>query len=112
MAIKHHITRLAEKLTGRKCGRCKHNCGGRCCHPNGNMFLRCWNSITRPGFEYSASVEYAKAGEMAAQGLQDGLAAAQLRPMTAEEEYQLQKIREVLQEAEDEARESGLLSED
>lgn len=95
MAIKHHITRLAEKLTGRKCGRCTHNCGGRCCHPNGNMFLRCWNSITRPGFELPTSDE-----------------TAQPRPMTQEEEYQLQKIREVLQEAEDEARESGLLSED
>ncbi len=89
MAIKSIITRWAEKLTGRKCSKCDHNCGGRCCHPDGNMFLRCWNSITRPGFTHTQETQPA--------------------PMTPEEEYQLQKIRETLAEAEDTARDGGLL---
>lgn len=82
MIIKRLLARVAEKLTGRKCAGCLHNCRGRCVHPDGRMFMRCWHSITKPGFT---------------QGL------------TTEEQHQLQKIKGVLQEAEDAARESGLL---
>lgn len=45
------IVKLAEKLTGRKCSRCWYNRGGRCHNPNGAMFQRCWNSITRRGYK-------------------------------------------------------------
>jgi len=51
MSIKNTMTRLAEKITGRPCTRCRHNCAGRCRHPNGRMFMKCWQSITRPGYE-------------------------------------------------------------
>lgn len=50
MNIKSIMVSLAKKLTGRECVTCRHNRGGRCCHPNGKMFMRCWNSITRPGY--------------------------------------------------------------
>lgn len=92
MSIKRIITKLAEKLTGRKCTSCQHNVNSRCCHPNGKMFMRCWNSCTRPGYERKRRT-------------------AKIAELTPEQEYQLQKIRETLAEAEDLARESGLLEE-
>lgn len=49
--VKNFISTMVEKLTGRKCSRCKHNCGGICCHPSDSMFTRCWHGITRPGFK-------------------------------------------------------------
>ncbi len=107
MGIKILLRNVAEKLTGRKCCRCKYNRAGRCCHPDGRMFMKCWHSVTRPGFEYSESVACAQAGAAAAEGLQAGLAAG----LTAEEQHQLQKIKASLQEAEDIARKSGLLGE-
>lgn len=91
MKIKPYLVKLAEKITGRKCTRCRHNCRARCCHPDGRTFMKCWQSITRPGFE-----------ERQPQG--------PAQPdLTAEEQHQLQRIKNVLQEAEDNARESGLL---
>lgn len=109
MFIKNIIATLAHKLTGRKCSSCTHNCGGRCCHPSGSMFMKCWHSITRPGYEHSESVHYSNtAGTAASAGLQAGMASG----LTEEEQYQLEKIKAVLQDAEDEARESGLLTED
>lgn len=93
MFIKSYLSQLVEKITGRKCTRCRHNCDGRCCHPDGRMFMRCWDSITRPGFE-KRPPRYLKTTTPA---------------LTPEEEYQLQKIRTALQEAEDTARKSGLL---
>lgn len=99
MSIKCILTQAAEKITGRKCSSCKYNRGGRCCHPNGAMFMRCWQSITRPGF----TGKYEKVEPMPAAPVAD---------LTPEEEYQLQKIKDVLQIAEDDARESGLLTED
>lgn len=92
MFIKNYLAMLVEKITGRKCTRCRHNCAGRCCHPDGRMFMRCWDSITRPGFE-KRPPRYLKTTPA----------------LTPEEEHQLQKIRAALQEAEDTARESGLL---
>lgn len=90
MSIKRFLARLVEKITGRKCSRCRHNCGGRCCHPNGNMFMRCWHGITRPGWEERPADP--------APG-----------DMTDEEKYQLGKIVENLQEASATARDGGLL---
>lgn len=92
MSIKSTLTRTAEKITGRKCIRCKYSKRGRCCHPDGRMFYKCWQSLTRPGFE-KRPPRYLKATPT----------------LTAEEEHQLQKIKGVLQDAEDNARESGLL---
>lgn len=51
MGIKNAFVKIAEKLSGRTCRRCRHSCGGHCTHPDGGMFARCWNSCTRPGFE-------------------------------------------------------------
>lgn len=95
MFIKNLLTRLVEKITGHKCSRCRYNCAGRCVHPSDSMFMRCWHSITRPGFtgRYER-VEH----EAAAPG-----------DMTPEEQHQLQQIVATLQEAEDTARDGGLL---
>ena len=104
--IKHYLVCLAEKITGRKCSRCRHNVNGRCCHPNGRMFMRCWSSIRRPGFEYSEAVHFARThGTAVVEGLQAGLAA----PLTAEEQRLLRKIQGTLDAAETNAREAGLL---
>ena len=117
MSIKRTLTKAAEKITGRKCTRCRHNCKGRCCHPDGEMFLRCWNSITRPGFEKrpprylkSEREQYEELGRKYNEGLQAGLA-TEPAPLTPEQQYQLKKIKATLQDAEDVARESGLLTE-
>lgn len=90
--IKFYLTRMAEKLTGRKCSRCAHNYRGRCIHRDGEMFKKCWQSVTRPGFE-KRPPRYLK----------------DITKLTEEEQHQLKKIRAALQEAEDNARESGLL---
>jgi hypothetical protein len=82
------------------------------------MFMRCWHSITRPGFE-KRPPRYLKPADQHRKALRDisrafsegfevGLETAPA-PLTPEEEHQLQKIRAALQEAEDTARESGLL---
>lgn len=89
MSIKNNLVKIAEKITGRKCCRCHFNVAGRCCHPNGETFCRCWQSITRPGFKERQPQE---PGDM-----------------TPEEKYQLGKIVESLQEASDTAKDAGLL---
>lgn len=184
MSIKNTLTKAAEKITGRKCTRCLHNCGGRCCHPDGRMFMKCWQSITRPGFEkrpprflkYEDVTDPVQLKAAAQQRLKeiaqeapkakppvcidrdkeeyfrceclcpecgtflvaytygrawtDNGVKEEYRPascsncgqeidwsgvpypaetLTPEEQYQLEKIKGVLQEAEDSARESGLL---
>lgn len=90
MSIKYNLSRLVEKITGRKCTRCLHNCGGRCTHPSDGMFMKCWHGITRPGFEE-------RPAEPAPGDLTD------------EEKYQMEKIVETLQEASETARDGGLL---
>lgn len=105
MSIKNTMVKIAEKITGRKCCRCAHNRGGRCCHPNGGTFCRCWQSITRPGFEHSPSVELYNAAREVVTGLAPG-------DMTDEEKYQLGKIVETLQEASETAKDGGLLEDD
>ena len=92
MSIKSTLTKAAEKITGRKCNRCRHNCKGRCAHPDGRMFMRCWQSITRPGFE-KRPPRYLKTED----------------PLTTAQQYEMAKIKAALQQAEDTARESGLL---
>ena len=89
MSIKNQLVRLAEKITGRKCCRCAHNCGGTCAHPNGTTFTKCWQSLTRPGFEER---QEQKPGDL-----------------TDEEKHQMQKIVASLQEASETARNGGLL---
>lgn len=120
MSIKRTLTKAAEKITGRKCTRCLHNCKGRCCHPDGKMFMRCWNSITRPGFE-KRPPRYLKDESQAPVSAAFSYNAVQLpdlpgeikpEPLTPEQQYQLEKIKATLQDAEDMARESGLLTED
>ena len=120
MSIKSTLVRAAEQITGRQCKRCLHNCKGRCCHPDGRMFMRCWQSITRPGFEKrpprylrtedKRREELLAAGRAAAEGIEAGLA-AKPAPLTPEEQHQLAKIKAMLEQAEDTARESGLLTE-
>lgn len=92
MSIKRFLARLVEKITGRKCSRCAYNCGGRCCHPDGRMFMRCWHGITRPGYKERPA--------MPAPG-----------DLTPEEQYQMAKIVTTLQEASETAKDCGLLEE-
>ena len=106
MFIKNIIAKLAHNLTGRKCNSCTHNRGGRCCHPSGSMFMKCWHSITRPGYEYSESVHYFNTVVPA---INDALQVGINADLTEEERYQLQKISAAVQEAGELARESGLL---
>ena len=92
MKTKYQIARMAAEITGRKCTRCKHNQRGRCCHPNGRMFKRCWQSLTRPGFE-KRPPRYLIPDDK----------------LTAQEQHELDKIKQALQEAGDTARGGGLL---
>lgn len=90
MNIKRFLARLLEKITGKKCSRCRYNIGGRCAHPSDGMFMRCWHGITRPGYE-------------------DRLAKPAPGDLTEEERHQLAKIVEGLKEASATARDGGLL---
>lgn len=92
MRIKTLLTRLVENITGKKCSNCRHNYNGNCYHPESDMFMRCWHGITKPGYED-------RGGPVK-------------ETLTQEEQHQLNKIKAVLRDAEDEARESGLLTED
>lgn len=107
MSIKYNLVKLAEKITGRKCCRCHFNVAGRCCHPNGETFCRCWQSITRPG--YAERVHFPSVMASAAElRKQDTQAPGDL---TEEEKYQMGKIVETLQEASATAKDGGLLEE-
>lgn len=90
--IKACITTMAEKLTGRKCSRCSHNYRGKCIHRDGRMFAKCWQSVTRPGFE-KRKPRYLRTE----------------CKLTTHEQHELGKIKQVLQEAGDTARGGGLL---
>lgn len=95
MSIKHNIVKLAESVTGRKCSRCAHNYRGKCIHRDGRMFAKCWQSVTRPGFD-KRPPKYLR----------------QDTNLTAQEQHELDKIKQALQEAGDTARCGGLLGED
>lgn len=134
MSIKAYLVNLAARITGRKCSKCTHNCSGRCCHPSGHMFAKCWQSIARPGFEDGQLMErlIRKAQQALADCVTENvtisvnlddlarlgaieeinrwpLPAKIHEALTREEQEQLDKIKAVLQEAGDTARESGLL---
>jgi hypothetical protein len=104
MSIKNTTVRIAEKITGRKCCSCHYNVAGRCCHSDGNTFMRCWQSITRPGFEYARSIHI--------EGRHNEMERAEPGDLTEEEKYQMGKIVETLQEASDTAKDAGLLEDD
>ena len=123
MFFKRILRKLWERLTGRRCHRCKYNRAGHCTHPSEGMFMRCWHSVTRPGWtgkyeKAPAPKDPAELGKRLCEGFEDGMRHTRDRnrqresELTQEEKYQLQKIRDALEEAEDMARESGLLSED
>jgi hypothetical protein len=70
------------------------------------LFKKIWARLVAGGMPRSEAVRYArKVAPAAAQGIQEGMAAA----LTDEENYQLQRIKEVLQEAGDKARDGGLV---
>ena len=102
--IKYTLAKMAEKITGRKCIRCRYRTGCRCCHPDGSMFDKCWQSLTRPGFEKRPPRYLRAKPNVGTQGV--GVKPA---PLTTEQKLQLERIKETLQQAEDTARESGLL---
>lgn len=95
MSIKEFLRNWNVKRTGRKCSRCKYGRGGTCAHPSDGMFMRCWHSITRPGFEEQQAQEEPAPGDM-----------------TPEEKYELGKIVETLKEASATAQDGGLLEGD
>lgn len=101
MFIKKTITKLAGKVTGRKCSNCKFNRGGHCVHPNEAMFTKCWNSITKPGHagKYERTVFVLKVTESQ---WESGV-------LSEFEKEQLQKIKANLREASTLAKESGLI---
>ena len=101
MSIKNTMVKIAEKITGRKCRSCHYNVAGRCCHPDSNTFMRCWQSIARPGFEYARSIHI--------EGSNDKMEIAEPGDLTEEEKYQMGKIVETLQEASETAKDGGLL---
>lgn len=113
MSIKYLLTKAAEKITGRKCARCKHNCGGCCIHPSDRMFKKCWQSITRPGFEKKPP-RYLKEQDPRYAAVKAAKATPEIKPapLTPEQKHQLEKIKATLDQAEETARESGLLAED
>lgn len=101
MRIKEFLTRLVEKWTGRKCSRCRYNCAGHCTHPSDGMYMKCWHSLTRPGYtgRYERPAHWEK----------DAEPAQQHHELTQEEQHQLDKIKATLAEAGETARDGGLL---
>ena len=110
MIIKTYLALLVEKIAGRKCTRCLHNCGGKCYHTD-EMYAKCWSSLTKPGFEQRPPRYLKDKTGRRPDGFK-GPMEVKPAPLTAEQQHQLAKIKAVLQEAEDTARESGLVSED
>ena len=92
MYIKIFLGAIVEKLAGRQCSRCRHNCKGRCRRSH-KAYMKCWHSITKPGFE-----------RRRAKYLTPETAA-----LTAQERHELQKIKATLAEAGETARDGGLL---
>lgn len=101
MIIKRAFIRMAEKITGRKCSNCKFNRVGRCAHPKEAMFLKCFNSINKPGWagKYERTVYSLKVTK---EQWESGV-------LSDSEKLQLQKIKASLAEASALAKESGLM---
>lgn len=113
MSIKYLLTQAAEKITGRKCTRCRHNCGGYCTHPSDRMYKKCWQSLTRPGF-VKRPPRYLKEEDPRRAAVKAAKAGTEVEPapLTPEQQHQLAKIKATLDQAEETAREIGLLTED
>lgn len=105
------IFKLIEKLTGKRCSRCKYNRAARCHHPRAGMFRKCWHNPFRPGWTGKFQRVEPERPPVPVATIANSEEPKENQPLTPEEEYQLQKIREVLQEASDTARESGLMGE-
>ena len=101
MLIKKIVAKVFEKITGRKCSNCQFNRGGRCAHPNEAMFMKCFNSITKPGHagKYERTVFTLRVTE----------AQWESGVLSEFEKEQLQKIKANLREASALAKESGLM---
>lgn len=84
------VGRLFEIITGRSCETCDHYAKGSCWHPDFDTRDDCMTSLRPIGYK------------------QRGLYVEPME-LTPEQEHQMAKIMDVLQEAEDTARESGLL---
>lgn len=82
---------LLETVTGRSCEKCDHYAKGSCWHPDLDTRDDCMTRLWPKGYKKREP--------------------ARIEPLelTPEEEHQLRKIKDVLQEAGDTARESGLL---
>lgn len=103
MFIKRFLTRLWEKKTGRKCSRCKHNRAGHCTRPSDGMYMKCWHSITRPGYTGRFERANLEKRRKELQPLQD------MQQLSTQEQHELQKIKDVLQMAADTAKDGGLV---
>lgn len=91
MSIKNLLGRKVAKITGRECRRCIHNVDGYCT-ASGDTYMKCWHSLTRPGFKERPGKYLRQATEL-----------------TPQQQHELDKIKQALQEAGETARESGLL---
>ena len=112
--IKKLLREQYEKLTGRKCSRCIFNRGGRC-NLNRDEYMKCFHSITLPNFQ-KRPPRYLRTetttGTQTPEFKAPPMPEIKPAPLTVEQEQLLKKIRATLQDAEDIARESGLLTED
>lgn len=101
MSIKRVLIKTAEKFTGRNCGSCRFNRGGHCAHPQEAMFLKCWNSLTKPGHtgKFERTVFALKVTDTQ---WESGV-------LSDAEKLQLLKIKASLREASTLAEESGLV---
>lgn len=96
MAIKSLLVRTVEKITGRKCSRCRYNRAGRCAHPSDGMYAKCWHSMTRPGFkERPITLGKIKTMESDGQGIKFTVDTTGL---SEEERHLLEKIKAALAE--------------
>lgn len=107
MSIKTYLAEKVQEITGRKCVRCAYNSCGKCYHPDEEIFEKCYRSISRPGFERRPPRYLKEKPKATAKAVE-----VKPAPLTAEQKLQLEKIKATLQQAEEVARESGLVSED
>lgn len=88
--IKHILRKIHAKKTGICCGTCAHQDMLGCCDQSKEEYMACWHSVTRPGWKAKKA-----AGDL-----------------TQEERHELEKIVSALCEAEETARDGGLLGSD
>ena len=88
--IKHILRKFHARKTGICCGTCAHQDMLGCCDCSKEEYMACWHSVTRPGWKAKKA-----AGDL-----------------TQEERHELEKIVSALCEAEETARDGGLLGDD